>query len=214
VKLVLHNYWRSSSSHRVRIGLALKGLAYEYVAVNLLQREQLADAYRAHNPLGRVPTLEITEDDGTVRTLLQSVAILEYLEERWPAPPLLPADPYLRARTRALVEIINSGIQPFQNLATTKVVKKLGGDPTAWSRDFITEGLAGFAQVARDVAGPFCVGDTPTLADVCLVPQLASARRVEVDLTQSPLLTAIEARCLALPAFVSAAPDRQPDAVK
>src|SRR5579863_8672381 len=106
MRFVLHNYWRSSASHRVRIGLALKGLAYEYVAVNIVHHEQNADAYRAKNPMQQVPTLEITEDDGRVLAITQSLPILEYLDERFRASPILPTDPYLRARTRGLAEII------------------------------------------------------------------------------------------------------------
>ena len=214
MKLVLHNYWRSSASHRVRIGLALKELAYEYVVVNILHKEHQADAYRTRNPMAQVPTLEITEDDGSVRTLTQSLPILEYLEERWPARPILPKDAYLRACTRMLAEIINAGIQPLQNMSTTKAVKAFGGDADAWPRPFIANGLAAYERGARDVAGRFSVGDTPTIADCCLVPQLASARRFGVDVASYPLLLAIEERCMALPAFAGAAPDRQPDAVR
>lgn len=214
MKLVLHNYWRSSASHRVRIGLELKELAYEYVVVNLLHAQQHAEAYRARNPMGQVPTLEITEDDGTVRAIAQSLPILEYLEERFPERPILPKDLFLRARTRELAEIINSGIQPLQNLSTTKAVKAFGGDEVVWPKSFIANGLIAFERVARDTAGKFCVGDTPTIADCCLVPQLASARRFGVDISKHDLLLGIEERCLALPAFQNAAPDRQPDAVK
>ena len=128
MKLVLHNYWRSSASHRVRIGLGLKGLAFEYVAINIIKRDQFSDAYRDKNPMAQVPTLEITEDSGRVIAISQSLPILEYLDERFPGAPLLPKDPYLRARTRMLAEIINSGIQPLQNLAVTKAVKAFGGD--------------------------------------------------------------------------------------
>jgi maleylpyruvate isomerase len=214
VKLVLHNYWRSSASHRVRIGLALKGLAYEHVAVNILSKEQFADTYRARNPMAQVPTLEVTEDDGRVVSLTQSLPILEYLDERFPARPILPREPVLRARTRMLAEIVNSGIQPLQNLSTTKQVAKFGGDVAAWPKPFIADGLAAFERNARDIAGKFCVGDTPTVADCCLVPQLASARRFGVDITSLELLLAIERNCLAMPAFHDAAPERQPDAVK
>jgi maleylpyruvate isomerase len=214
MKLVLHSYWRSSASHRVRIGLGLKQLSYEYVAVDILNGAQFADAYRARNPLAKVPTLEITEDDGTVRTLIQSLAILEYVEERWPEPRILPKDLYARARTRALAEIVNSSIQPMQNTSTTKQVVALGGDAKAWSHDNIASGLAAFERSAAETAGAFCVGDAPTIADCCLIPQLASARRFDVDLSIHGLLVAIEERCLALPAFANAAPDRQPDAVK
>lgn len=214
MKLVLHNYWRSSASHRVRIALGLKGLAYDYEVVSLLKGEQLDAPYRVKNAMAQLPTLEIHEDDGTVVTLTQSIAILEYLDERWPASPLLPRDPVLRAKTRALAEIVNSGIQPMQNLATTAAVNKLGGDSVAWVSPFIASGLAAFAQLAEATAGQFCVGDTPTIADCCLIPQLFSARRFKVDYANLEKLVAIEERCLAMPAFASAMPEQQPDAVK
>lgn len=214
MKLVLHNYWRSSASQRVRIGLGLKGLAFDYVIVNIVKSDQFADAYRAKNPMSQVPTLEITEDDGTVRTISQSLPILEYLNDRFPEPAILPTDPWLRARCRGLAEIVNSGIQPLQNLTTTNQVKAIGGDAVVWPKKFIADGLAAFEAAASDVAGKFCVGDQPSIADCCLIPQLASARRFAVDVSPFPLLLAVEERCLALPAFANAAPDRQPDAVK
>lgn len=214
MKIVLHNYWRSSASHRVRIGLGLKKLAYDYVIVNIVKRDQHADAYRKKNPMAQVPTLEITEDDGTVRALNQSLPILEYLDERFPEPPIMPKDLYLRARTRLLAEIVNSGIQPLQNLTTTNQVKAIGGDAAVWPKSFIADGLAAFENVARETAGKFCVGDAPTIADLFLVPQLASARRFGVDIAHHDLLLGIEQRCMALSAFADAMPDRQPDAVK
>jgi len=218
VKLVLHNYWRSSASHRVRIALALKRLPYEYVVINIVQGAQHADDYRARNPLAQVPTLVVTEDDGTVRSMAQSLPIIEYLEERFGGSPgsvpLLPQDLYLRARARGLAEIVNSGIQPHQNLTTTNKLKALGVDDAAWVKGFIADGLTAFARASAEVAGAFCVGHAPTIADCCLVPQLASARRFHVELAGYPQLLAIEARCLALDAFASAMPDRQPDAVR
>jgi maleylpyruvate isomerase len=214
MKLALHNYWRSSASHRVRIGLGVKELAYEYVVVNIIKKEQHADAYRARNPMAQVPTLEITEDDGTVRTIAQSLPILEYLDERFGERPILPKDLFLRARARELAEIVNAGIQPLQNLSVTKAVKDFGGDEVVWPQSFIANGLVAFERVANDTAGKFCVGDAPTIADCCLIPQLASARRFGVDVAKHTLLLGIEERCLAMPAFANAAPDRQPDAVK
>lgn len=214
MKLVLHNYWRSSSSHRVRIGLGLKRLGYEYVAVNLLAGVQASEAYRGKNPSGQVPILEITEDDGTRIALAQSLPILEYLDERWPDPPILPRDRYLRAKARALAEIVNAGIQPMQNIMTMRRIKKLGGDEAAWVQPFIADGLAAFARAADETAGAFCVGDTPTIADCFLLPQLVAARRYGVELDAGfERLMGIEARCLALPAFADAMPARQPDAV-
>lgn len=214
MKLVLHNYWRSSASHRVRIGLGLKELPYEYVIVNIVEGKQHAEEYRARNPLAQVPTLEIIEDDGSSRLITQSLPILEYLEERWPERPLLPRDPWLRARSRALAEIVNSGIQPFQNQSTTRKLKALGVDEIAWTKGYISDGLVAFARAAAETAGKFCVGDSPTIADCALIPQLASARRFTVDPAPFASLLEIEARCLAIPAFEAAAPHLQPDAVR
>src|SRR5688572_30278595 len=150
MKLRLHNYWRSSASHRVRIALGLKNLPYEYLPVHLVKDggEQKTEAHRARNPMAQVPALEIVEDDGTVRFLSQSVAIIEYLEDRFPAPPILPRDPFLRAQSRALAEIVNSGIQPFQNLTTTRKIKEIGGDDQVWAKGFIGDGLRAFARLA------------------------------------------------------------------
>ncbi|HEY4239161.1 MAG TPA: maleylacetoacetate isomerase [Kofleriaceae bacterium] len=213
MNLRLHNYWRSSASHRVRIGLHLKQLPFEYVAVHILENQQFKPEYLASNPMGVVPTLELTEDDGTVRTLVQSLPILEYLEERWPQPAILPADPYLRAKCRALAEIINSGIQPLQNLSVTRKLTDHGVDAGPWIREWAAKGLNAYARAAAETAGQFSVGDWPSIADCCLVPQLASARRFKVEI-ESPLLRGIEERCLALPAFAAAMPANQPDAVK
>jgi maleylpyruvate isomerase len=220
VKLRLHSYWRSSASYRVRIGLGLKGLAFEYVAVDILRGGadhkggQHDAAYRARNPMGQVPTLEILEDDGHTLELVQSLPILEYLDERWPALRILPATREARAQARALAEIINAGIQPLQNLATTKQVVKLGGDDRAWITGFMQHGLAAFDALAARSAGHFCVGDEPSIADICLVPQLYSARRFGIDPAQWPRLVAIEAACNELSAFPAAHPDVQPDAIR
>lgn len=214
MKLRLFNYWRSSASYRVRIGLGLKALAYEYVVVDILHGGQHGDSYRTHNPMGQVPTLELREDDGAVRYLVQSLPILEYLDERWPEPPLLPATAEARHQARALAEIINTGIQPLQNLTTMRKVKALGGDEQAWTREFIAAGLAAFDAQAASSAGRFWVGDAPSIADCFLVPQLYASRRFGVDLAAWPRLCAIEAACNELPAFAAAHPDAQPDAVK
>jgi maleylpyruvate isomerase len=220
VTLRLHNYWRSSASYRVRIGLGLKGQPWEYVAVDIVRGGvdhrggQHDDAYRAKNPMGQVPLLEVTEDDGRALTLVQSLPILEYLDERWPTPPLLPTGRAERAQARALAEIVNAGIQPLQNLTTTRKVTALGGDDRAWVADFIRTGLTAFDAQAAASAGRFCVGDAPSIADCCLVPQLYSARRFGVDPAAWPRLCAIEAACHELAAFVDAHPDRQPDAVR
>lgn len=209
----LYNYWRASSPFRVRIALNLKGLDWEHVGVHLLRGEHRSAEYRRLNPLGLVPALV----DGDL-TLTQSLAIIEYLDERYPQPPLLPATSAERARVRALAMIVACEIHPLNN---PRVLSYLTGtlgvteaQKLAWYRHWVAEGLAAFeAEVAGHPAtGAFCHGDSPTLADVCLVPQLANGRRYECDLAPYPALLAIEARCLALPAFQAALPERQPDA--
>jgi len=233
VKLRLYNYWRSSASHRVRIALGLKNLEYEYIATSIIKKEQFAESFRERNPMSQVPTLEIVNDDASTYAIAQSLPIIEYLEEVFPTVPLLPVDPLLRAKCRGLAEIINSGIQPLQNLSTTKRLKELGADESVWVKAFIAEGMTAFAAAAAPFSGLYCIGDSPTIADCCLVPQLASARRFGLldadgvwadhaplpglhDIGRAGLdsLIAIEKRCLALPAFADAMPDRQPDAVK
>ncbi|MFT3697108.1 MAG: maleylacetoacetate isomerase [Kofleriaceae bacterium] len=214
MKLALHNYWRSSASYRVRIALNLKNLPFEYVIVNILKQEQFTDPYVAKNPMSQVPTLVMTEDDGTTRILVQSLPILELLDEKFPDPPFLPKTPFERHHTRVLAEIINSGIQPLQNLKPTGELKTHGIDVSAWAQRYITAGLTAFAAEADKSAGKFCVGDHITLADICLVPQMFSSRRFGVDVAKFPRLLEIEQRCLELPAFSNAAPDLQPDAVK
>jgi len=211
----LHGYWRSSCSWRVRIALNLKGLSYEYVPVHLVKDggEQHSAAYRALNPMRMVPTLEFT-DGGRVHHLSQSLAILEYLEERHPSPALLPADPVLRARVRMLSEVMNSGIQPLHNLSVMQRIKgELKGDDKAWAAHWIDRGLAALQALAQETAGRYCVGDGVSFADLCLVPQLYSARRFGVDLQPYELLTRVEAACASLPAFQAAHADRQSDAV-
>ena len=213
--LRLHNYWRSSSSWRVRIALNYKGLPFAYLPVNLLEGQQLAEAYRATNPMQQVPTLEILDESGAPAVeLTQSIAILEWLEETHPQPPLLPRDPLARARVRQLTEIVNSGIQPLQNPPVLRDIKRFGGDEKAWVRGQIEKGLRAIAALAQPLAGRFLVGDAPTFADVCLVPQLSSARRFGVELAELPLLERVERACLELEAFQAAAAERQPDAVK
>jgi len=211
-RLALHGYWRSSSSWRVRIGLHWKGLPFQYRAVNLLEGQQLSDEHRARSPLTQVPVLEV-EEEGRTRHLVQSVAILEWLEERFPAPPLLPSDPYGRARVRALVEHVNSGIQPYQNAAALRWLRERQPPlDQVWVRHWVATYLAGLERAARDGAGRFCHGDAPTLADVYLVPQLYGARRFGVDTAPFPTLLRIEAACRELPAFQAAEPERQLDA--
>lgn len=213
----LYSYWRSSASWRVRIALAWKGIAHEYRAVNLVREggEQYLPGYVAEiNPLSQVPVLEVDEGPPP-RRIAQSLAIIEYLEERFPQPPLLPSEPWLRARARQLAEITNAGIQPFQNTPTLGYVRDvLHGDEKAWLRHFLERGLRALEKTARETAGTFLVGAAPTVADVCLIPQLYSARRFDVPLDPFPTLVRVEAACSELPAFAAAHADRQPDAPK
>lgn len=212
MNLRLYGYWRSSSSWRVRIGLALKDLSYEYVALDLLEQEQFREEHRARNPMGQVPVLEAS-DGGRVVRLVQSMAILEWLEERHPSPPLLPPDAPGRARVRALAELVNSGIQPMQNAVVLRTLKRrLPGYEQEWAASFIARGLEALEPLTAAGAGRFSHGDAPGLADCYLVPQLYNARRYGVDVSPFPTLRRIEEACGALPAFQAAHPDRQPDA--
>ena len=209
----LHAYWRSSCSWRVRIALNLKGLQHQIVPVHLLRDggEHRQAAYTKLNPLQEVPALEFEEGGSTV-VLTQSMAIVEYLEEAYPMPALLPQPPVLRAKVRQLAEMINAGIQPLQNLGVGLAVEKLGGDKQAWAQQWIQRGLGAVESLAKHSASKFMVGSTVTLADVFLVPQLYSARRLNVDLAAYPTLTQVEAALNALPAFAAAHADKQVDA--
>lgn len=209
--LTLHGYFRSSASWRVRIALNLKGLDYDSRARHLLRGEQRAEDYLTLNPQGFVPSLSLA--DGAVLT--QSLAICEYLEEAYPQTPILPRESVERARVRAFAQVIASDIHPIQNLKILKRLRHLGLDAEQahqWARAIISEGFdACAALLAKDGHGPFCFGNSPTLADICLIPQLANARRFGVDLKWDRLLE-VEAHCSALPAFSRAAPENQPDA--
>ncbi|MFU8806057.1 MAG: maleylacetoacetate isomerase [Bradymonadaceae bacterium] len=210
----LYGYWRSSASWRVRTALAFKGLEYEYVAVHLVQGggEQRSEEYRRLNPMAQVPSL-VVDEDGEESTIGQSMAILEYLEERFPEPGLLPEDSMGRARARQLAEIVNSGIQPLQNLRIIQKLRdELGQDAKSWCAGFIGDGLRAYEALAGQWAGEFSVGDEPSYADICLIPQLYNARRFDVDLEAFPTLLRIEEACEKLDAFEASHPDRQPDA--
>jgi maleylacetoacetate isomerase len=204
----LYTYFRSSAAYRVRIALALKGVAYDAVPVHLVKNEHAAPDYLALNPQGRVPALAV---DGA--TLIQSPAILEYLEEAYPEPPLLPADPIARAKVRAAAAVIACDVHPLNNLSVLRRLKAMGHEQPAideWIRHWIVEGLRAVEALIED--GPFCFGSAPGLADVYLVPQLYNARRFSTPLEAFPKVLAAEAACLALPAFRQAAPEAQPDA--
>ena len=201
----LYDYWRSSAAYRVRIALNIKGLAYTSVPVNLLASEQSAEPYRAFNPQGLVPTIEI---DG--RRIVQSLAIIDYLDRRFPAPPLLPADPFARADAMALALIVACDIHPPLNLRMGRRLKQdLGVDDDGrarWTAHWMSEGLAAMEAMAPDT--PYLAGEAPGLPDLCLVPQLYNARRNAVPLNAYPKLVAIDARCTALASFAAAHPDR------
>ena len=209
----LHSFFRSGTSHRLRIALNLKGLAYNYVAVDLRREEHLSDAFRAVNPQGMVPALEI---DGQIKT--QSPAIIEWLEERYPTPALLPSNVDDRAHVRALAAIVGCDIHPINNRRILEALRsEFGADDAAinrWCSTWITAGFDAFeALLAADQRrGDFCFGDAPSLADVYLIPQVESARRFKVDMQRWPLISAVDAVCSNIEAFRLAAPDNQPDA--
>jgi len=255
--VILYTYFRSSAAYRARLALSLKGIAYEARFVHLLRDggEQLKPGYRRLNPLGRVPTLI----DGE-RVFTQSVAIMEYLEEAYPRPAIMPGEPVARAQARAITQVLAADTQPLQNLAVSRYLGQVMNQPKpaidAWMRHWMNNGLAaleellaGFAggvgsageggsssggvgsgvgsslsggsgvsggsaggAVAKSIAEtPFCIGDFPTIADICLVAQCFASRRLAVPIERYPRVARIEAHCRALPAFQVAAPERQPD---
>jgi maleylacetoacetate isomerase len=208
----LYTYWRSSASYRVRIALHWKGLTFESVTVNLRRGEQRGREYLEINPQGLVPTLV----DGSMM-IGQSLAILEYLEERWPEPPLLPRDPASRARVRQLALVIAADTHPLQNLGTLALLESEGVGSEGqqrFARSVVRRGLRAFERLLdAGASGRLCHGDALSMADACLVPQLYNARRFGIDVgAEFPRLARIEAECAALDAFRAAAPEAQPDA--
>ena len=211
MQLTLHGAWRSSAAYRVRIGLNLKGLAYETIPLDLVANQHQAPVFAALNPQKLVPALEI---DG--RVLTQSLAILEWLDETVPRPALLPADPFDRAVVRAMTQIVASDIHPVNNLRILRALTELGVDEPgreAWIGRWITDGFSALEPMIVRHGGDYAFGDAPTLADCCLVPQVYNAERFRTDLAPFPALRAVAERARAHPAFAAAHPNQQPDAI-
>ncbi|HEY6476987.1 MAG TPA: maleylacetoacetate isomerase [Polyangia bacterium] len=212
--LTLHSMWRATAPYRVRIGLSLKGLDYAYVGVDLVGGEARRAPYTGLNPQGLVPSL--TTDDGV---LTQSLAILEWLEETHPAPPLLPKGAGERAIVRSMAEIVACDIHPLNNLRVLQTLAAMGhpmggDDQRAWGARWIEAGFAALEPMVAQYGAGFCFGDTPGVADCCLIPQMWSSSRFRVDLSPYPALRAVYERAGEHPAFVAAQPERQPDAVR
>ena len=208
----LYSYFRSSAAYRVRIALNLKGLPYETVPIHLIKDggHNRRPEYRAVNPQMKVPAFITNSGE----TLIQSLAIIEYLDETHPQPPLLPKDPIARAKVRALAQIIACEIHPLNNTAPLRYLKnQLGQDQSAidaWYHHWVIEGFEALEVLIKP--GPYAYGKDVTLADICLVPQVANARRLKVPLDKFPKIVAVDAACTALPAFDRASPAKQPDA--
>lgn len=208
----LYSYYRSSAAYRIRIALNLKGLDYEYAAVNLLAKDQKSDAYLTQNPQGLVPALQLNDDT----VLQQTMAILEYLEETYPEPALLPGKPLDRAAVRSMAQHIACDIHPLNNMSVLNYLRdNLDADDaqiSSWYTQWVHRGFSALETQLTGNSGEVCFGDTPTLVDVMLVPQMYNARRFKVPLEDFPTLRRINAALEALPAFASAHPDRAPDA--
>ena len=210
-RIKLYTYWRSSAAYRVRIALHLKGVDHEQVPIHLARGEHRGD-YRERNPQGLVPAIE---HDGHI--LIQSLAIINYLERIFPQPALLPDEPVARARVSALAQIVAADMHPLNNL---RVLQYLSSDlkvsdeqKQAWYEHWVAEGFSAIEALLQDrETGKFCHGNSPTLADVCLIPQIYNARRFECDLEHYPRIRRVEANCLALEAFDATRPELQPDA--
>ncbi|XP_028995073.1 maleylacetoacetate isomerase isoform X2 [Betta splendens] len=204
-KPVLHGYFRSSCSWRVRIAFALKGIEYDQVPVNLIKDggQQLTEEYKKLNPMQQVPAVEV---DGI--RLSQSLAVIQYIDETRPGPRLLPADPVKRAQVRMISDLIASGIQPLQNLY---VLQKMGAEKVQWAQHFIVRGFEALEPMLKQTAGKYCVGDEISMADVCLVPQVYNAERFKVDVDAYPTIKMLNQTLVELEAFKVTHPSRQPD---
>ncbi|XP_029316692.1 maleylacetoacetate isomerase isoform X2 [Cottoperca gobio] len=204
-KPILHGYFRSSCSWRVRIAFALKGIEYDQVPVHLIKDggQQLTEQYKTLNPMQQVPAVEI---DGI--TLSQSLAVIQYIDETRPGPRLLPEDPKKRAQVRMISDVIASGIQPLQNLY---VIQKIGAEKVQWAHHFIDRGFQALEPILKQTAGKYCVGDEISMADICLVPQVYNAERFKVDLGQYPTIKRLNQVLLQIEAFKVSDPSCQPD---
>ncbi|MTI13057.1 maleylacetoacetate isomerase [Sansalvadorimonas verongulae] len=206
----LYSYFRSSAAFRVRIALNLKGLEYEQLPINLREGEQKSEEFKAVNPLGLVPALETEQG-----ALGQSLAIMEWLDEAWPQTPLLPDDSWQKARVRAMAYSIACDIHPLDNLRVLKYLKtnfdQSEDDVTTWYHHWIAQGFDALEQQVE--AAPFCVGDKPTLADICLIPQVSNAKRFSMNLTSYPKIVGIWEHCMTMDAFKQAVPENQPDSM-
>ncbi|XP_061599209.1 maleylacetoacetate isomerase isoform X1 [Cololabis saira] len=204
-KPVLHGYFRSSCSWRVRIAFALKGIEYDQAPVNLIKDggQQLTEPYRTLNPMQQVPAVEI---DGF--TLCQSLAVVQYIDETRPGPRLLPADPKARAQVRMISDVIAAGIQPVQNLY---VLQKIGAEKMEWAQHFIDRGFQALEPMLKQTSGKYCVGDEISMADICLVPQVYNAERFKVDVGKYPTIKRLNEKLLEIEAFKVSHPSRQPD---
>ncbi|XP_062326037.1 maleylacetoacetate isomerase isoform X1 [Osmerus eperlanus] len=204
-KPILHGYFRSSCSWRVRIAFALKGIEYDQVPVNLVKDggQQLSDQYKVLNPMKQVPAVQI---DGI--TLCQSLAVIQYIEETRPGPRLLPTDPKKRAQVRMVSDLISSGIQPLQNLS---VLQKIGAEKVQWAQHFITRGFEALEPMLKETAGTYCVGDEISMADICLVPQVYNADRFKVDISPFPTIKRLNQTLMEIEAFKVSHPSCQPD---
>ncbi|XP_066526178.1 maleylacetoacetate isomerase isoform X1 [Hoplias malabaricus] len=205
MKPVLHGYFRSSCSWRVRIAFALKNIEYDQIPVNLVKDggQQLTDQFKALNPMKQVPAVTI---DGI--TLSQSLAIIQYIDETRPGPRLLPADPKRRAQVRMISDLIASGIQPLQNLY---VIQKIEAEKVQWAQHFINRGFEALEPILKQTAGKYCVGDEISMADICLVPQVYNAQRFKVDINQFPTIKQLNQALMELEAFKVSHPSCQPD---
>lgn len=207
----LYSYYRSSAAYRLRIALNLKELAYDYVAINVLEQEHKSERFRAINPAALVPAVETDE----AAILTQSVAILEWLEDVQPEPALIPADALQRALVRSIVNHIACDIHPLCNSGVTNYLRQQFAASDAqvgdWYTSWMHRGFTAVDALIREHGGSFCIGDHLTLADVCLVPQVYNARRFSIDLNPFPEIRRITERCLTIEAFVQSAPENQPD---